>query len=440
MRVSGVQVPRTSAAIARAKWLAGVLVAMVVGWLTVVPAAAQITITMWSHEADQPAKVAWRETAARSFEKKNPGVNVKITWYDKPALYAALKTALRAGQAPDIFYDEPDQTEYITNGFLLPLDELVDWTSIHEWARKVWTHDGKTYALPQEVYTVELYYNKELMRKVVDLPPSGQVNQTQFIDIVKKAAAAGITPIVQGVGDRPYPGAYVLEEALLKKLGRDDYGKLLGGKLSYKDPRVVQVFTWVKALVDAAAYPKSFATLKLGESHYYFHTKPGGLMFPMGSWYTARAFVSSDKGGQPENFPLGIMSLPAMDGGACNQCKTLAVGASFSINSATKHPKLAAGMLNEMATPEMGASWLSTILLQTAIKTDMSKITGKYASYFQELGERNRAAEYFIGIPIDHLKGQCRDTFVQVMNTAFPAGLLAVDKAVEMMNQGCYAG
>jgi len=70
----------------------------------------------------------------------------------------------------------------------------------------------------------------------------------------------------------------------------------------------------------------------------------------------------------------------------------------------------------------------------------MSKITGKYASYFQELGERNKGAEYFIGIPIDHLKGQCRDTFVQVMNTAFPGGLLAVDKAVEMMNQGCYAG
>lgn len=423
------------------RWLTAAAVALVTGFLAPVVEAQETTITMWSHEADQPSKVAWREMAARTFEKKNPGVKVKITWFDKPALYAALKTALRAGQAPDIFYDEPDQVEYITNGFLLPLDDLVDWRSIHEWARKVWTHGGKTYALPQEVYTVELYYNKELMKKLgVDLPPNGQVNQAQFLDIVKKAAAAGATPIVQGVGDRPYPGAYVLEETLLKKLGRDDYGKLLAGKLSYKDPRVVQVFTYVKSLVDAGAYPKSFATLKLGESHYYFHTKPGGLMFPMGSWYTARAFVSPDKGGQPDNFPLGIMSIPAMEGGACNQCKTLAVGASFSINAATKYPKLAAGMLNEMATPEMGANWLSTILLQTAIKTDMSKVTGKYAPYFQELGDRNKTSEYFIGIPIDHLQGQCRDTFVQVMNTAFPGGLLTVDKAVDMMNQGCFTG
>jgi multiple sugar transport system substrate-binding protein len=419
-------------------WFAVGLLATILGISTVVW-AGETTLTMWSHEASEPAKVAWREGAARTFEKKNPGVKVKITWYEKEALYAALKTALRAGQAPDLFYMEPDQTEYIENGFLLSLNDLVKWENIYDWARAVWTYGGKTYGLPQEVYTVELYYNKDLMKKLgVNLPSNGQVGQAQFLEIVKKSAAANITPIAQGVGDRPYPGAYVIGESLLKKLGRNDYGKLMQGKLSYKDPRIVEVFKYVKELVDAGAYPKSFATLKLGESHYYFHTKPGALMFPMGSWYTGRAFVPPDKGGQPEDFPLGIMSIPAMDRGACNQCKTLSVGASFGINATTKYPKLAAGMLNEMATPEMGASWLSTILLQTAIKADASKVTGKYASYFKELGERNKDAEFFIGTPRDHLKGQCRDTFTQVMNTAFPGGLLSVEKTVEMMDQGCY--
>lgn len=419
-------------------WFAVGLTATVLG-IGTAASAGETILTMWSHEASEPAKVAWREGAARTFEKKNPGVQVKITWYEKEALYAALKTALRAGQAPDLFYMEPDQTEYIENGFLLSLNDLVKWENIYDWARAVWTYGGKTYGLPQEVYTVELYYNKDLMKKLgVNLPSNGQVGQAQFLEIVKKSAAANITPIAQGVGDRPYPGAYVIGESLLKKLGRNDYGKLMQGKLSYKDPRIVEVFKYVKELVDAGAYPKSFATLKLGESHYYFHTKPGALMFPMGSWYTGRAFVPPDKGGQPEDFPLGIMSIPAMDRGACNQCKTLSVGASFGINATTKYPKLAAGMLNEMATPEMGASWLSTVLLQTAIKADASKVTGKYASYFKELGERNKDAEFFIGTPRDHLKGQCRDTFTQVMNTAFPGGLLSVEKTVEMMDQGCY--
>ena len=74
----------------------GVLVASL-GIGTTYSVAGEITLTMWSHEASEPAKVAWRETAARNFEKKNPGVKVKITWYEKEALFAALKTALRAG-------------------------------------------------------------------------------------------------------------------------------------------------------------------------------------------------------------------------------------------------------------------------------------------------------------------------------------------------------
>ena len=418
------------------RWLTAAAVALLTGFVAPIVQAQETTITMWSDEADQPSKVAWREMAARAFEKKNPGVKVKITWFDKPALYAALKTALRAGQAPDIFYDEPDQVEYITNGFLLRLDDLVEWRSIHEWARKVWTHGGKTYALPQEVYTVELYYNKELMKKLgVDLPPNGQVNQAQFLDIVKKAAAAGTTPIVQGVGDRPYPGAYVLEETLLKKLGRDDYGKLLAGKLSYKDPRVVQVFTYVKSLVDAGAYPKSFATLKLGESHYYFHTKPGGLMFPMGSWYTARAFVSPDKGGQPASFPLGVMSIPAVEGDAsAPECKTLAVASELRDVFEAPPPRNARArcwLARRHGDARPGASWLEHVLLQTAIKTDLREGPGASTRpTSRSFGRPQRRA------PVLHrdaaattCRGSARDTFVQVHEPALPGGLMTVSDA-----------
>jgi len=163
-------------------------------------------------------------------------------------------------------------------------------------------------------------------------------------------------------------------------------------------------------------------------------------MFPMGSLYTGRAFVPPDKGGQPENFPLGVMAFPAMDGAACNQCKTLTIGASFILNAGSKNQKLAADMLNEMTTPEMGTLWLETILLQTAIKSDASKVGGKYAEYFKELLDRNKDAQYFVGIPRDHIQGKCRDAFTQVLNNAFPGGLLTVDAAVDMLNQGCYTG
>ena len=97
--------------------------------------AEDVTLNVWSHEADEDAKVALREQAARDVEKAHPGVTVKITWYEKNPLLAALKTALPAGQGPDVFYVEPDWTEYVTAGYLAPLDDLVDWKTIQPWAR-----------------------------------------------------------------------------------------------------------------------------------------------------------------------------------------------------------------------------------------------------------------------------------------------------------------
>jgi multiple sugar transport system substrate-binding protein len=404
-------------------------------------AARAQTITLWSHWADEQAKVAFVEEAARRFQQKNSGASVRITWYQKAALFGALQSAMRAGQGPDVFYLDPDRVEFIESRLLLPLEDMIDWNRIHDWARSVWTHGGKTYGLPLETQTVELYYNIAAMRRLgIELPPGKQLDQNQFLDLVKKSAAAGITPVVQGVGDRDFPGAYLTHELLLKKLGKDDYGRLLHGKLSYKDKRVVDVFTYVKQLVDAGAYPKGFASIKLGESHYYFHTKPGGLTFPLGSFYPGRAFNPPDKGGQPEDFELGIMAFPLPDAAACANCKTTAVGGSYVVNAGTKNPKLVGALLTEMTAPDMALQWLTTVLGAPGMTVEASQVTGKHAGYFKELAERNADAQYFVGLPIHHLTGTCLETYKQVMNTGFPGGLLPVDRAVGLMDQACYKG
>ncbi len=405
------------------------------------PVAAQTKLTLWSHWADQESKVAFVNDAVKRFEVKNPGVKVEVTWYQKPQLYAALKTALRAHQAPDVFYAENDQTEYIDNGFLYDLSKELNWSAIEPWAKQAWTFGTGTYGFPLEAWTVELYYNRELMKKIgVTLPANGVQTQQQFLDMIKKAAAAGITPMVQGVGDRPYPGAFLVHEPLLRKLGKDDYMKLLKGQLSWKDPRVIETLTYVKQIVDAGALPKSYTSIKMGEAHYYFHTRPGGLTFPMGSFYPSRAFNPTDKGGEPANFPLGIMSFPAMDGGKCDHCKTLAAGGSYVVNAASKNPKLAVALLNEMATPEMGARWVKETLVQTGIRTDMSSIQGEHADYFKMLADASRGIDYFVGLPSQILQGQPKEVFAQVMNTAFPAGLLSVKDATDQMDAAMKAG
>ena len=89
--------------------------------------------------------------------------------------------------------------------------------------------------------------------------------------------------------------------------------------------------------------------------------------------------------------------------------------------------------INSMATPEMGNKWLEANLVQTGIKADPSQISGDNAEYFQKLAAANEGAQYTYGIPVQQMQGTARETFTQVINQAFPAGLIGVDEAIDMM-------
>jgi multiple sugar transport system substrate-binding protein len=391
-------------------------------------------LTFWSHWAAELPKREFVEAAIKDFETKHPNIKLKPTWYEKTALYAGLKTALRAGQAPDIFYAEPDQIEYMENSFLLDLSSL-NWAAVEGWAKEAWSYKGKPYGLPLEAWTVELYYNKKKMEELgIAVPANLQLSPEAFADMVKKAKAKGITPMALGVGDRPYPGAHIVHEALLKKLGLQDYDKLLKGKLAWTDPRIVETLKWVRSLTEAGLLPNTFTTLKLAEAHIYFHTNPGALTFLNGSWYTSRAFNPPDKGGQPKDFPLGIMQFPAVPGAVCNECRTIAVGGSYVGNAATKHPKEVLAFFNSFLSPEVGNRWLDKVQVQTGIKSDPAKLTGPQAAdYFQMIAKTNAGSKYYFGIPIQVLNGKPKEVFIQVINNAFPAGTISVDDAVKQM-------
>ncbi len=399
-------------------------------------AAAQTTeLTLWSHWSAELPKRSFVEAAIKDFEAANPNIKIKATWYEKNALYAALKTALRAGQAPDIFYAEPDQVEYMDNGFLLDLSSL-EWGAVESWAKEAWTYKGKPYGLPLEAWTVEVYYNKDVLAELgVSLPDNLQLSPDGFLDMIKKAKAKGITPMSLGVGDRPFPGAHLAHEALLKKLGVADYSKLLAGELGWSDARVVETLNWLRSLTDAGLLPPTFTTMKLTEAHIYFHTKPGALTFINGSWYTSRAFNPPDKGGQPEGFPLGIMQFPSVPGAVCNECRTIAVGGSYVANADSEHPDAVIAFFNSFLSPEVGNRWLDNVKVQTGIKADPSKMTdARAADYFSMIAKTNAGAKYHFGIPIQVMSGKPKEVFTQIVNNALPAGNISVEDAVAQLD------
>ena len=81
----------------------------------------------------------------------------------------------------------------------------LNWDAVESWAREAWTHDGMPYGLPLEAWTVEIFYNRDMMADIgVAVPDNLQLSPDAFMEMVTKARAAGITPLSLGVGDRPY--------------------------------------------------------------------------------------------------------------------------------------------------------------------------------------------------------------------------------------------
>ncbi len=57
--------------------IAAITIGMALAGAVTQAGAEDVTLEVWSHEADEPAKVAFRELAVKNLEKANPGVKVK---------------------------------------------------------------------------------------------------------------------------------------------------------------------------------------------------------------------------------------------------------------------------------------------------------------------------------------------------------------------------
>ena len=149
------------------------------------------------------------------------------------------------------------------------------------------------------------------------------------------------------------------------------------------------MLNFTKQIVDMGALPKSVATLSLTDSYAYFYNRRS-LIFPQGTWYSQRAFAPPERGGQPADFELGIMTFPEMDKGACNNCKTLAISGGYAINADAKNGAGAVNFLKEIGNPEMGELWTVNNFRLSGTLFDTSKISGKNAAYFQDLAKGSR--------------------------------------------------
>lgn len=113
---------------------------------------------------------------AEAFEEKNPEikVNVEVTPWDQ--YWTKLDAAATGDSLPDVFWMHSNEAyRYMSNGILLDLSEStkdnIDLNNYPEEITELYSLDNKLYAIPKDIDTIGLWYNKTLFDEAeIDYP------------------------------------------------------------------------------------------------------------------------------------------------------------------------------------------------------------------------------------------------------------------------------
>ena len=133
----------------------------------------EISYMLWG----SPEEAAILQSVVEEFEKQNPSIKVKVEVSEWDVYWDKLKTLHASGTPPDVFaIDGPLYADWLSRGAFLNLQPFLDkeaetLTGIYPIVLESYKRADGYYALPRDIQTIALFYNKDLFDKAgVDYP------------------------------------------------------------------------------------------------------------------------------------------------------------------------------------------------------------------------------------------------------------------------------
>ena len=128
------------------------------------PAAAQVTLELWTESAAAP------ETAfAQEFSEMDNGITIDIREIRFDDLVTDTLRAVATGTAPDLIaIDNPDHAAFASRGAFLDISDrleqsdVIEFDRVFEGPKSSLTWDGGIYGIPRASNTSALYYNRDM--------------------------------------------------------------------------------------------------------------------------------------------------------------------------------------------------------------------------------------------------------------------------------------
>lgn len=153
----------------------------------------KLTVAIW----DNAQKPGLEQIISEFTEKTNIEVEVQaITW---DSYWTLLEAGASGGDMPDVFWMHSNEAQkYMSNDILLDLtdriaaSEVLEMDKFPEDIKEMYQYDAKTYAVPKDIDTIALWYNKAMFDDAgIPYPDDTWTWDTYYDTAVKLTKADG---------------------------------------------------------------------------------------------------------------------------------------------------------------------------------------------------------------------------------------------------------
>jgi len=299
------------------------LTAMFIAGLTT-SAIADTTISIVDVQESAVARALW-DRIAKDYEAEHKGVAVQFKYIEGESYKEKLPTMLQSDSRPALVYswgggvmDAQSQAGFLKDitAEAAPFEANLAQTAVN--AFKV---DGKTVGVPFDTGLVGFYYNKDLFKKA-GVDAEAIKTWDDFLGAVKKLKAAGITPIINGTGDK-WPMHFYYSYLIMRIGGETALADAKAGKNGgFKNSAFVEAGKRLRELAALEPFQAGHLTTKYGQAAGMFGDGKGAMQLMFELLPVMQGPSSSNGKGLPED-DIGIFAFPTLPGGKGKATDTL---------------------------------------------------------------------------------------------------------------------
>jgi len=220
--------------------------------------------------------------------------------------------------------------QQVEAGLLKDITSYLDkdgWReTFSEGALGVYAYKGRNYGVPRDMGMVGFWYNKDLFAKAgISNPPA---TWNEFLEVIKKLKAAGITPIALGEGDK-WPGAFYWEYLAVRIGGEEAFIKAASREGSFTDPAFVAAGEKLLELVATEPFQFGFLGATWADEATLMGNGEAGMDL-MGQWAPG-SFRENSIDGKGLGDKAGWFKFPMVEGGAGHPNDALGGGNGFVV-------------------------------------------------------------------------------------------------------------